>query len=90
MRVSGVISRLCECLLDKGRCRCDGAEHIVGQRVAGFEILRVVPCEPDLALVVLPGERFEREIDRGEWVGEHDRCATFWIAEDEKLRGRHG
>src|ERR1700688_2301977 len=45
--------------------------------------------EPDLALLVLPRQSFQRQIDRQSRRSDHQRGAALGAAEDQELRGPH-
>ena len=68
----------------------DVGEENGGEVVAMLEVVGGVGGEPDLAGGVLPSEGFEGEVDGGGGGGEHDGGASFGVAEEEELGGRHG
>ena len=57
--------------------------------MAGLKGRGAIERDPDFAVIVLPNQHLERQVDGDGGRGEHQRSSRFRIAEDQELRGPH-
>src|SRR5271166_3013529 len=67
----------------------DVGDQLVGYAVSRFQVLRVVAGEPNGAVIVLPCECFEWQVESDTWRSHEQWRSGLGISEDQHLHWAH-